>query len=232
MPVSIQCCGYCPVVVDGYSMLCHTQCNHSPDLNEKWPGVASKVCFCPLPTSSGRPLGWGSDPPCTVSLAHWCPWRKEGCASHHSPRNFVDSSTSRNVSPILIAGGLWTLDWVQCNVWLYTYELQTWNHFLLPIPVLHLLLLQMSLRCPGSAHENTELPTITEFPYFVKEVVPKIQEYGRVLFCYGNSNKNVCFLNATCVLLYVHWRWLVSVLQTPLWLLVEITFNLPRVTVI
>ena len=35
---------------------------------------------------------------------------KERCESHHSPRNFVESSTDRNVSPILIAGGLGTLD--------------------------------------------------------------------------------------------------------------------------
>ena len=35
---------------------------------------------------------------------------KEKCASHHSPRNAVESSTGRNVSLILIAGGLATLD--------------------------------------------------------------------------------------------------------------------------
>ena len=35
---------------------------------------------------------------------------KESCESHHSPRNFIDSSTGRNMFPILIAGGLWTLD--------------------------------------------------------------------------------------------------------------------------
>ena len=35
---------------------------------------------------------------------------KERRESHHSPRNFVDSSTGRNVFPILIVGGLWTLD--------------------------------------------------------------------------------------------------------------------------
>ena len=34
---------------------------------------------------------------------------KERCESHHSPRNFVDSSTGRSVSLILIVGGLWTL---------------------------------------------------------------------------------------------------------------------------
>ena len=34
---------------------------------------------------------------------------KERCESHHSPRNFVDSSTGRGVSLILIMGGLWAL---------------------------------------------------------------------------------------------------------------------------
>ena len=34
---------------------------------------------------------------------------KERCESHHSPRNFVDSSTGRSVSLILIVGGLWAL---------------------------------------------------------------------------------------------------------------------------
>ena len=37
------------------------------------------------------------------------------------------------------------------------------------------------------------LPTVTEFPYFVTEVVPKIREYGRVKLCYGNSNKTSVF---------------------------------------
>ena len=32
------------------------------------------------------------------------------CESHHSPRNFVDSSTGRSVLPILIMGGLWARD--------------------------------------------------------------------------------------------------------------------------
>ena len=34
----------------------------------------------------------------------------ERCESHHSPRNFIDSSTGRRVSPNLIAGGCWALD--------------------------------------------------------------------------------------------------------------------------
>ena len=35
---------------------------------------------------------------------------KERRGSHYSRRNFVDSSTDRNVLPILIEGGLWALD--------------------------------------------------------------------------------------------------------------------------
>ena len=34
----------------------------------------------------------------------------ERCESHHSPRNFVDSSTGRSVFPILTMGGLWAWD--------------------------------------------------------------------------------------------------------------------------
>ena len=34
----------------------------------------------------------------------------ESCESHHSPRNFVDSSTGRSVFPILTMGGLWARD--------------------------------------------------------------------------------------------------------------------------
>ena len=34
----------------------------------------------------------------------------EMCESHHSPRNFVDSSTGRSVFPTLTVGGLWVRD--------------------------------------------------------------------------------------------------------------------------
>ena len=74
MPVSIQSCECCPVVVDWYLMLCHTQCNRSPAWSVQWPGTVSKVCLCPLPTSSEPPRGYGSEPPCIGSLAHWYAW--------------------------------------------------------------------------------------------------------------------------------------------------------------
>ena len=52
--------------------LSHTQCNRSPAWSERWPGTASEVCLCLLPTSNEQPLGWGWEPPCILSLAHWC----------------------------------------------------------------------------------------------------------------------------------------------------------------
>ena len=59
MPVSIQSYRCCPIVIDQ----CHTQCNHSSAWSEQWIRTASEVCLCLLTT-------W--EPPCTVSLAHWC----------------------------------------------------------------------------------------------------------------------------------------------------------------
>ena len=72
MPVSIQSYECCPVVAGWCLMLCHTQCNHSQTWNKQWHGTASRVCLCPIPISSEWPLGWGWEPPCTVSSAHWC----------------------------------------------------------------------------------------------------------------------------------------------------------------
>ena len=109
IPVSIQSCVCCPVAVVWYPKLCHTQYYHSPAWSEQWPGTASEVCLCVLPTSSEQPLAWGWAPPCTASSAHWC-FFIEGRESHHSMRNFVDSSTGRGVFPILMLGGLWILD--------------------------------------------------------------------------------------------------------------------------
>ena len=106
VPVLAQRSGCCQVVVNWYWMLCHTQYIHNLAWNEQWSGTASAVCLCPLPTSSVQPLGWD-----WASL-HWffsalmCSL-KERCESNHSPRNFVDSSTGRSVSLILIVGGLW-----------------------------------------------------------------------------------------------------------------------------
>ena len=58
---------------------------------------------------------------------------KERCESHHSPRNFVDSSTDRSVSLILIVGGLWALYWgaVKCTT------LHWWAANLNPFLVAH-----------------------------------------------------------------------------------------------
>ena len=72
MPVSVQSYGCCPVVIDRCSTLCHTQRNCSPAWSEQWPGTASEVCLCLLPTSNEQPPGWVWEPPYTVSLEHWC----------------------------------------------------------------------------------------------------------------------------------------------------------------
>ena len=71
MPVSIPSYGYCPVVLDQWLTLCHIQCNHSPAWNVQWPGTASEVCLCLLPTSNQQPLGWGWERPCTASWPNW-----------------------------------------------------------------------------------------------------------------------------------------------------------------
>ena len=109
MPVSIPSCGCCPVVVDRCLMLSHTQCNRSPAWSEQWPGTASEVCFDLLPTSDEQPLGWGWEHPCTVFSTLMC-FLSEMCESHHSPRNFVDSSAGRSVFPTLTMGDLWVRD--------------------------------------------------------------------------------------------------------------------------
>ena len=57
----------------------------------------------------------------------------ERCESHHSPRIFVDSSTSRSVFPILTMGGLWArhLGGVKCMT------LHLWAANLKPFLVAH-----------------------------------------------------------------------------------------------
>ena len=57
IPVSVQSCERCPIVVNWCLMLCLTQCNRSPAWSVQWPGTASTLCLCPLPTSSKRSLG-------------------------------------------------------------------------------------------------------------------------------------------------------------------------------
>ena len=51
----------------------------------------------------------------------------ERCESHHSPRNFVDSSTGRSVFPVLTMGASELETGVQWNVRLCTCGMQTWN---------------------------------------------------------------------------------------------------------
>ena len=83
--------------------------------------------------SSERPLGDGSEPPCNVSLAHWCPLYRKGASPATVRGNFVDSSTDRNLLPILIAGVLWTLD----RGALKSMSLHFWAANLKTYPVVH-----------------------------------------------------------------------------------------------
>ena len=139
-------------------MLCHTQYTHILAWNGQWSSTASVVCFCALPlppTSRVQPLEGDWEPPCTESFSALMCSLKERCESHHSSRNFVDSSTNRSVSLILIVGFSRLCVGVQLNVQLNIYGLQTWTHCSLPIPVLHLLpAVDVFLWCQGSAHEN------------------------------------------------------------------------------
>ena len=74
----------------------------------------------------------------------------ERCESHHSPRNFVGSSTGRSVFPILTMGGLWARDRgaVKCMTALVGCKPEA-------IPVWHSLPdVDVSLWCPESVLEN------------------------------------------------------------------------------
>ena len=90
-------------------MLCHTQCNHSPAWSAQWPGTASEVSLSPphYKWATTR-IRLRASLHCVLSTLMY--FLKERCESHHSPRNFVDSSTGRGLFPILMFGGLWTLD--------------------------------------------------------------------------------------------------------------------------
>ena len=71
---------------------------------------------------------------------------KERCESHHSSRNFVDSSTGRSVSLILIVGGLWTLyrGAVKCTT------LHLWVANLNPFVIAHsCMAFTACCRCPS-----------------------------------------------------------------------------------
>ena len=152
MPVSMQSCECCPVV-NWYSMLCHTHCNRSLAWSVQWPGTASKRVSVP------PHFKWATTQIRFIASLH-CVFStlicflKERRESHHSPRNFVDSSTGRNVFPILIAGGLWTLDrgGVKCMT------LHFWAANLKPFLVAHSCIALTAcckcLWCRGSAHEN------------------------------------------------------------------------------
>ena len=106
MPVSVQSYECCPVVVGWCLMPCHTQCNHSQTWSEQWHGTASRVSLSPphFMWATTR-MRLRASLQCVFSTL-MC-FLNERCESHHSPRNFVDSSTVRIVFPILTMGGLW-----------------------------------------------------------------------------------------------------------------------------
>ena len=157
MPVSVKSYECCPVVVGWCLMLCHIQCNHSQTWSELWHGTASRVCLCPLPISSERPLGWSWQPPCTVSSEHWCASQMRGA----SPITAQGTSWTPPLAEVCFQSSQWgggvsePETMVQWNVWLCTCGLQTWSHSLSPIPVWHSLpAIDVSLWCPESFLEN------------------------------------------------------------------------------
>ena len=109
MPVSVHCYERCPVVVGWCLIPCHTQCNHSPTWNEQWHGTASRVSLSP-PHFKWATTRMRLRPSLHCVFSTLMCFLNEGCESHHSPRNFVDSSTGRSVFPILTMGGLWARD--------------------------------------------------------------------------------------------------------------------------
>ena len=106
--VLIQCCGCCPVVTGLNSMLCYTQCTHSPASSKQWLGKASGVCLYPYPLQVCN-YTHEVDDLLAMGFKYLC-LLKERCESHHKPKNFIESSTGRMVFPILTVVGLWTLD--------------------------------------------------------------------------------------------------------------------------
>ena len=102
----------CRRLVDCCLMLCHIQCNHSQTWNEQSHSTASRVCPCPLPIWSERPLEWGWVSLHCVFSTLMCSLN-EKCESHHSPRNFVDSSTGRSVSNPHKGGSLSPRPWLR-----------------------------------------------------------------------------------------------------------------------
>ena len=111
MPVSIQSCECCPVFEDWYSMLCHIQCNHSPASLERTMAQYSIKSVSRSPPHfkwATTRIRFRASRHCVFSTL-MC-FLKERRGSHHSPRNFAESSIGRKVLPILIARGLRTLD--------------------------------------------------------------------------------------------------------------------------
>ena len=85
----------------------------------------------------------------------------ERCESHHSPRNFVDSSTGRSVFPILTMGGLWARDRgaVKCMT------LHLWAAYLKPFLVAHSSMAFTACCSHDQFHlQNPTKPSETPYP--------------------------------------------------------------------
>ena len=98
MPVLIQCCGCCPVIVDWCSMLHHTQCNHSQAWSVQWYSIRSVSLSSPHFKWATTRMRLRASVHCILSTL--MRFLKERCESHHNPRNFVDSTTGRGVFQI------------------------------------------------------------------------------------------------------------------------------------
>ena len=125
----------------------------------RWSGDWSNLhlSYCKH-TSKEQPLGWGWEPPCTVSSAHWCAsWIR--CAS---PTTAQGTLLTSPLAEVCFQPSQWGASEfgirVQWNAQLCTCGPQTWNHSLSPIPVWHLLpAVNVSLWCSGSAQTDCQV---------------------------------------------------------------------------
>ena len=68
------------------------------------------------PTSNEQPLRWGWEPPCTVSLAHWCASWMWGVSPTTGQRTSLTPPLAEECCQSWLQGVSWALDWgaVKC----------------------------------------------------------------------------------------------------------------------